>query len=149
MTSSWCLQSIKWVFINTKGPGLFWPLSWMPQIQYFLSSPPLKLGGLKPNYMRSLCWMREWRFVHGIWVTWSRWLPCSHMVKTFENLLLRSRMADELETWYTSLGTRALLIFFQIVTLGWPWPILLQGQIWSLRLLCGKKAKLWIYVKLL
>ena len=30
----------------------------------------------------------------------------------------------------------------QIMTLGWPWSILHQGQIWSHRLLCGKKWKL-------
>ena len=28
--------------------------------------------------------------------------------------------------------------FVQIITLGWPWPILRQGQIWSHRLLYGK-----------
>ena len=33
----------------------------------------------------------------------------------------------------------------QIMTLGWPWPILRQGQIWSLRLLYGKKWKLFIF----
>ena len=31
--------------------------------------------------------------------------------------------------------------FAQMMTLGWPWPILWQGQIWSLLLLCGKKEK--------
>ena len=31
----------------------------------------------------------------------------------------------------------------QIMTLGWPWPILRQGQIWSHRLLYGKKWKLF------
>ena len=31
----------------------------------------------------------------------------------------------------------------QIMTLGWPWPILHQGQIWPLRLLYGKKWKLF------
>ena len=39
--------------------------------------------------------------------------------------------------------------FAQIMTLGWPWLILRQGQIWSLMLLYGKKAKQWIYQKLL
>ena len=29
----------------------------------------------------------------------------------------------------------------QIMTLGWPWPILRQGQIWSHRLLYGKNWK--------
>ena len=37
----------------------------------------------------------------------------------------------------------------QIMTLGWPWPILCLGQIWSHRLLYGKKWKLFIFWKLL
>ena len=36
----------------------------------------------------------------------------------------------------------------QIMTLVWPWPILCQGQIWSHRLLYGKKWKLFIFWKL-
>ena len=39
--------------------------------------------------------------------------------------------------------------FAQLMTLGWPWPIFWQGQIWSLRLLNGKKVKHWIFQKLL
>ena len=39
--------------------------------------------------------------------------------------------------------------FAQMITLGWPWPILRQGQIWSLMLLYGKKVKQWIFQKLL
>ena len=31
--------------------------------------------------------------------------------------------------------------FAQMMTLGWPWPILQQGQIWSLMLLYGEKGK--------
>ena len=37
----------------------------------------------------------------------------------------------------------------QMMTLGWPWPILRQGQIWSLMLLYGEKVKQWIFQKLL
>ena len=37
----------------------------------------------------------------------------------------------------------------QIMTLGWPWPILHQGQIWSHRLVYGKKWKLFIFWNLL
>ena len=33
----------------------------------------------------------------------------------------------------------------QIMTLGWPWPILCQGQIWSHRLSYGKKWKLLFF----
>ena len=39
--------------------------------------------------------------------------------------------------------------FVQMMTLGCPWPILRQGQIWSLMLLYGKKVKQWIFQKLL
>ena len=39
--------------------------------------------------------------------------------------------------------------FAQMMTLGWSWPILRQGQIWSLMLLYGKKVKQWIFQKLL
>ena len=35
----------------------------------------------------------------------------------------------------------------QIMTLGWPWLILRQGQIWSHRLLYGKKWKLFIFLE--
>ena len=34
----------------------------------------------------------------------------------------------------------------QIMTLGWPWPILRQGQIWSHMLLYGKKWKLLFFL---
>ena len=36
----------------------------------------------------------------------------------------------------------------QIMTLGWPWHISRQGQIWSYRLLYGEKWKLFIVWKL-
>ena len=35
----------------------------------------------------------------------------------------------------------------QIIYLGWPWPILRQGQIWSHRHLYGKKWKLFIFLE--
>ena len=33
--------------------------------------------------------------------------------KTFENLILRNRMADDLKTWYVLLGTQALPSLFK------------------------------------
>ena len=36
---------------------------------------------------------------------------------------------------------------FQFMTLGWPWPILRQGQIWSHRLLYGKKWKIIYFLE--
>ena len=41
-----------------------------------------------------------------------------------------------------SIGSSSTTKFVQMMTLGWPWPILWQGQIWSLMLLYGKKEKL-------
>ena len=35
----------------------------------------------------------------------------------------------------------------QIMTLGWPWPILRQGQIWSHRLLYEKKVKIIYFLE--
>ena len=47
------------------------------------------------------------------------------------------------------IGCLSTTKFVQMMTLGWPWPILRQGQIWSLMLLYGKKVKQWIFQKLL
>ena len=49
---------------------------------FFLSSPVKLLGWLKLDYLWSSFRMGEWKFVHGIWVKWSRYLPCPYMVKT-------------------------------------------------------------------
>ena len=40
-----------------------------------------------------------------------------------------------------SIGYSSTSKFVQMMTLSWPWPILRQGQIWSLMLLYGKKVK--------
>ena len=47
------------------------------------------------------------------------------------------------------IGCLSITKFAQIMTLGWPWHILRQGQIWSLMLLYGKKVKQCIFQKLL
>ena len=91
-------------------------------------------------------WDGELKFVQLFQVTWPRLLPCPCMVKTLKNLLLRNQKADDIETWYTALSTTK---FVQMMTLGWPWPILWQGQIWSFMHLYGKKVKQWIFQKLL
>ena len=39
-----------------------------------------------------------------------------------------------------SFGSLSTIKFAQMMTLSWPWPILWQGQIWSLMLLHGKKV---------
>ena len=44
-----------------------------------------------------------------------------------------------------SIGCSSTSQFVQLMTLGWPWPILQQAQIWPLMLLYGKKVKLWFF----
>ena len=44
-----------------------------------------------------------------------------------------------------SIGYSSTTKFVQTMTLGWPWLILRQGQIWSFMLLYGKKGKQWIF----
>ena len=97
-------------------------------IQRFQTTSPLKSPVLlKLNYMRSLHGAGEQKFVHKIWITWQR---C--MIIFFENLLLKNRMADDLETWYAALMALSSLFKW------WPWlclTFLWQGQIWLHKLL--------------
>ena len=39
------------------------------------------------------------------------------------------------------IGCSSTTKFAQMISLGWPWPTLWQGQLWSLMLLYGKKGK--------
>ena len=91
------------------------------------------LGKLKLNFTWRLHGKGQRNFVQTVVVTWPRKPPCTHMVKTLKSLLFRNQKADDLETRPTK--------FVQMMTLGWPWPILRQGQIWSIMLLYEKKVK--------
>ena len=81
---------------------------------------------------------REKKFVQTVQVTWPRWPPHPHMVK-----ILKKSSQEQKGWWPWKLvrcaGCSSITKFFQIMTLSWPWPILWQGQIWSLMLLYGKK----------
>ena len=56
--------------------------------------------------------------------------------------LLQNHWTYSLEAWYVALGAwLSTNKFVQTITLGWPWPTLQQGQIWSLRILNRKKVK--------
>ena len=85
--------------------------------------------------------------------------------KPFKNLLLQNQRANDLEAWFVALGNRAHHIC-SMMTLGWHWPILQQGQIWSLMLSYGEKLleshlmeetyskwpewqKVYVYIKIL
>ena len=90
-------------------------------------------------------WEKGWKFILITLVTWPRWPPWPFMLKTLWKSSSPEPPEDCLETWYVALGTWGPSEFVQIMTLGWPWPILFQGQIWSLRLFNGQKWKMWIF----
>ena len=46
-----------------------------------------------------------------------------------------------------SIGYSSTTKLGQMKSLGWPWPVLCQGQIWSLMLLYEKKEKQWIFFR--
>ena len=84
--------------------------------------------------------MGERKFVQTVHVTWPKWPPCPYMVKIFFYGTKRPMTLK--------LGMHhRMLKYYQVCSndnLGWTWPILWQGQIWSLMLLYGKKIKQWI-----
>ena len=95
-------------------------------------SPLKSLGWLKPNFMWSLLEMRERKFV-----------------KTFQDghhAHINIKKSSSVETkglwpWnlLCSIGCSSTTKFVQMMTLGWPWPILRQDRLWSLILLYGKR----------
>ena len=85
--------------------------------------------------------MEERKFIRMVQITWPIWPPCPYMVKTLKNLLLWKNVG--MQHWVPEYNQ-----FIQAMTLGWPWSVLWQGQIWSLMLLYGKKVKQWIFQKL-
>ena len=109
--------------------------------QHFQTFSPLKpLGRLKPNFMWSLLGMGERKFVQTVQVTWPRWPTCPYMVKTLKIFFAGIKRPMTLKL---GMQHRVLEYYqvFQMMTLGWPWFILLQFQIWSLILLYRKKVK--------
>ena len=117
--------------------------------QNFPTSSLKPLGRLKTNFMWSLLGIEERKFVQTVRVTWSRWPPCPYMIKTLN--IFFSPEPKGLWPWNLVCGIElsSTIKFVQMMTLGWPWHILLQGQIWSLMHLYGKKGKQWIVQKLL
>ena len=130
------------------------------------SSSPKPLGQSKPNFIWSLTWMGERKFVRRVWVTWQRWPPCPYMIKNLQ----KSSSPEPKGQWpcvlVCSIGVSGPSYFVQMMTLGWPWLILRQGQIYSLMLLYGEKLleshlifetyskwpewqKIYVYIKIL
>ena len=59
------------------------------------------------------------------------------------------RIYRDVKSWILVCSNGCTTKFIQLMTLGWPWLILRQGQIWSLMLLYRKEVKQWIFQKLL
>ena len=97
------------------------------------------LGQSKPNFLWSLHGSGEWKFIWGIWVTWPRWPPRPYMVKTHQKSFSSEPKGQWPWALVCSIGALGPSKFIQMITLGWPWPILWQGQIWCLMLLYWKK----------
>ena len=81
-----------------------------------------------------------------------------HMIKMgtmpiYGRTFLKSSSLESKSRWpWNMVGCIAYLStskFIQTMPQGWPWPILLQDQIWSCMLLYRKKLKQWIFQKLL
>ena len=69
--------------------------------------------------------------------TWPRWQPCPYLIKYSKIFYLNSLEPKGRWPWnlVCSIGCSSTTKFDPMMTLGWPWPILWQGQIWSLMLL--------------
>ena len=87
-------------------------------------------------------WDGERKFVQTVLVTWPRWPPCPYVVKTLKIFFSGTKRPM---TLVCSIRCSSATKFFRMMTLGWLWPILQQGQIWSLMLLYGQKVKQWIF----
>ena len=81
------------------------------------SSPQKPLGQSKSNFIWSFYGIGEQKFAQMVLVTWPRWPPCPYMLKTSKILLFWNQKADDLETWYASLGARVLPSLLK----WWPW----------------------------
>ena len=84
--------------------------------------------------------MVEQSFVQMFQVTWPIW-PMPTYVKNLKkssSLKSKGRWPWKL---VCSIGYSSTTNFVQMMTLGWPWPLLGQGQIWPLWLLYGKRQK--------
>ena len=105
-------------------------------------------GPIKVKFHMELLWDGERKFAQMVLVTWP---TMATMAIYGKNLKKSSPEPKGQWPWILVciIGCLSTTKFAQMMTLGWPWPILWQGQIWSLMLLYGKKVKQRIFQKLL
>ena len=67
----------------------------------------------------------------------------------YDKNLKKSSSPEPIDRWPWNLVCSIVYVsttkIVQIIFLGWPWPILRQGQIWSHRLLYGKKSENYLF----
>ena len=122
-------------------------ISWpWPKVIYIwkLAFSQKPLGQSMPNFICKLSG-GKWKFIDMMVVTLPRWPPCPYMVKTLQ----KSSAPEPVDLFPWNLvcciGDSCSSLFVQMMTVGWPWPILRQGQIWQNRLSYRKKWKLLIF----
>ena len=122
-------------------------------LYYQLTYAPEGLGELKRNFFqRSFFQRKEIIFSEETRISqW--WAPLSSMpmMPIYGKNLKKSSSPEPHGCWpwnlVCSIGCSSTTMFIQMITMGWPWPILWHGQIWSLILLYGKRVKQWIFQK--
>ena len=113
---------------------------------YTISSPM----SLKPFFQ-----MKEFIFSEGMRISpWWALLSSMPMIPIYGKNLKKSSSPEPHGRWpgnlVCSIECSSTTMFVQIITIGWLWHILWQGQIWSLMLfLYGKKVKQWNFQKLM
>ena len=104
-------------------------------------------GPFEAKFHMESPWDEGTKVCSTVLVTWPRWPLCPYMVKT-----LKKSSSLEPKGWWLwnllcSIGCSCSTKVVQMMTLDWPWPILRQGQIWSLMLLypidCSETCGLW------
>ena len=138
---------ITWTYMNIKGQGHSLTL-----VQGHSDSTFSKL------FFLETAWLIEAKFyMDSPWDGWTEvWANgLGHMTKMAtmpiygKNLKKKTSSLEPKGRWpwklVCSIGYSSTSKFVQMMTLGLPWPILRQGQIWSPMILYGKKVKQYIF----
>ena len=112
------------------------PVIWRPHsLKIFFSETT---GPVKVKFHMEPPWDRGTK-VQTVLVTWPRWPPCPYMVKT----LKKSSSPEPKGRWpwnlVCSIGCSSTTKFVQMMSLGWPWPILQQVKFGPLCFCMGKR----------
>ena len=85
------------------------------------------------------------KFYQMVYIIWPSWPPCPYVVKKIK----KSSSLEPKGRWpcklVCSIGYSSTTKLDQMMSLGWPWPVLCHGQILSLMFLYGKKVKQWFF----